>query len=238
MALPSLAQGGLAVTTLASAVGTYIALSPPNPYNPSIPTAGDAIRALNLTHKHATKVTLAPLGFLALHTSGLALLYPKIPSFILRHGAENGLDPSLITWSAATSIPLAVIICAGIPLRLVAYASLGKNFTFAITEPDDLQTTGIYSYVQHPSYTGLVLLMLGNLALFTRTIGVLSCWISPPWYSIVDNVWWISTPVAVCVFLMGVWTRVKQEEDVLRNRFKTKWERWHSQTARFIPWVF
>jgi protein-S-isoprenylcysteine O-methyltransferase Ste14 len=192
----SIPQAALAATILASGVGTYIALSPPNPVSKSVPTTGDWIRWVNLTHRHTTKVTLAPLGLLALHTSTFACLYPSIPSFVLRHAAENGLNRSLITWSPETSIPLCLIICAGIPLRLVSYASLGKNFTFALAEPDRLKTTGIYRYVQHPSYTGLVILILANILLLGRTDGVLSCWISPSWYESIRFLRWISTPIA------------------------------------------
>src|SRR5579859_7068708 len=175
-------QASLATTMLASAIGTYIALSPPNPVPTSMPSTGDLIRRLNLTHKHTTKAVLAPLGLLALHTSSLTLLHPNNPSSILRHGAENGLNTDLITWSAATSIPLALILCAGIPLRLVSYTSLGKNFTFALSEPDRLTNTGIYRYVQHPSYTGLVVIMICNATLLFRMDGALSCWIPPQWY--------------------------------------------------------
>ncbi|KAH6892483.1 hypothetical protein B0T10DRAFT_401857 [Thelonectria olida] len=233
----SIPQAALAATIIASSVGTYIALSPPNPVTKSAPSTGDWVRWANLTHRHTTKATLAPLGLLALHTSTLACLYPTIPSFVLRHGAENGLNRSLITWSPETCIPLALIICAGIPLRLVSYASLGKNFTFALTEPDHLKTTGIYRYVQHPSYTGIFILMLSNILLLGRTDGVLSCWVSPSWYESIGFLRWISTPIAWSLFLGGIWTRVNEEELMLRVKFGAEWERWHSRTARFIPYL-
>jgi protein-S-isoprenylcysteine O-methyltransferase Ste14 len=234
----SLSQASLAATILASAVGTYIALSPPNPSAKSIPSTSDSIRWLNLTNKHTTKVALAPLGLLALHTSSLTYLHPNIPSSILRHGAENGLNADLITWSATTSIPLALILCAGVPLRLVSYASLGKNFTFALTEPDRLTTTGIYRYLQHPSYTGLVVLIVCNVALLGRMDGVLSCWIPPQWYQVLRTLEWALAPVGLSVLMFGVWTRVRQEERMLRAEFGVEWERWHATTPRFIPWVF
>lgn len=235
----SLSQASLAATILASTIGTYIALSPPpNPGAKSLPSTGDSIRWLNLTNKHTTKVVLAPLGLVALHTSSLTYLHPNIPSSILRHGAENGLNTDLITWSAATSIPLALILCAGVPLRLVSYAELGKNFTFALTEPDRLTTTGIYRYVQHPSYTGLMVLMACNVALLGRMDGVLSCWIPPRWYQAFRALEWALAPVGLSVFMFGVWTRVRQEERMLRAEFDVEWDSWHATTPRFIPWVF
>ncbi len=234
----SFSSASLAAAILASTVGTYIALSPPNPSTASIPAAGDSLRSLNLASKHTTKIVLAPLGLLALHTSSLSYLHPSISSYILRHGAENGLNINLITWSAATSIPLSLIFCAGIPLRLVSYSSLGKNFTFTLAEPDRLTTTGIYRYVQHPSYTGIMVLAVCNVALLGRIDGVLSCWVPPRWYPASRALEWVLAPVGLAVVMLGMWTRVRQEERMLRAEFGAEWERWHSTTPRLMPWLF
>jgi protein-S-isoprenylcysteine O-methyltransferase Ste14 len=32
--------------------------------------------------------------------------------------------------------------------------------------------------------------------------------------------------------------RVRDEERMMRRAYGKKWEEWHGQTARFIPWVF
>lgn len=237
MPLPfSLPQASLAATIITSTVGTYIALSPPNPASQSAPLTGDSIRLF--THKHTTKIAVAPLGLLALHASSLAYLYPAVPTALLRYGAENGLNPNLITWSTATAVPLVLIICAGIPLRLASYALLGKNFTFTLAEPDRLTRTGLYRYVQHPSYTGLLILIVCNVALLCRTDGVLSCWAPPVWYPLLRMTEWVLAPVGLVGVLFAVWTRVREEERMLRAEFGLEWEIWHACTARFIPWLF
>ena len=239
MTLPfSLPQASLAAAILASTAGTYLALPPPNPSTKSAPATGDTIR-LFLTHKHATKIAVAPLGLLALHVSALAYFHPAIPASILRHGADNSLNTNLITWSAATAIPLVMNLCIGIPLRLAAYTSLGKNFTFTLAKPDGLKTTGLYRYVQHPSYTGIVLIAFCNLALLCRPDGVLRCWPSAQWLGVFDALYWAVVPfVGVPTVLFVLWTRVSEEEDMLRAEFGGEWERWHGRTARFLPWVF
>ncbi|KAI0834013.1 hypothetical protein F5Y06DRAFT_179883 [Hypoxylon sp. FL0890] len=234
----SLSQCSLAAAILASSIGTYAAISPPNPNVDSkpMPSTGDTMRWLNLTSKRATKIASTPLGLLSLHTVGLTCLYPHIPTFLLRHGAENGLNPDLVTWSAATSIPLVLLLC-GIPLRLGSYSSLGKNFTYNLAEPDQLKTTGIYRYVQHPSYTGIALIAVGNLALLCRIDGALSCWIPPSWYETIRTLGW-ALLIPVWMPMFGLWIRVREEESMLRAKFGKDWERWHARTARFIPWVF
>ncbi|KAI1147921.1 hypothetical protein F4825DRAFT_435798 [Nemania diffusa] len=229
-------QATLAATALASTIGSYLALSPPNPNPEAASPVGDLLTRLNLTHKHVNKVCMAPIGLLALHTVSLAYFHPDIPAFVLRHGAENGLSARLITWSPATAVPLALVLCVGIPLRLGPYATLGKNFTFALAEPDRLTTSGIYRYVQHPSYTGLVTLILCNVSLVGRSDGALSCWCPPRLFPYLRIAEWVLAPVGVLALLFVVWTRVRQEERMLRAKFGTEWEEWHARTPRFIPW--
>ncbi|KAK0379914.1 isoprenylcysteine carboxyl methyltransferase [Colletotrichum limetticola] len=251
----SISQASLSVAILASTIGTYIGLLNPNPEPPQKPNNdlhhhnhhhhhqphtkhADSIRWMHLTHRHTPKVILLPLALLSLHLAALTLYTPNIPPSILRHGAENGLSASLTTWSASTLLPLAAIFFAGVPLRLGPYRSLGKNFTFQLTKPDQLKTTGIYRYLQHPSYTGVIVLVLSNVALLARLDGVLSCWVAPAWHQGLRSVQWVLGPAACCVFLFGVWTRVREEESMLREEFGEKWERWHASTARFVPYIF
>lgn len=231
-------QASLATSVIATTVGGFIALSPPHENVSSIPATGDSLRRFDLTGLPFRIATFIPLGFLALHTSSLALFHPQIPTTVSRYGAQNGLSTQLITWSPATSIPLALVAFVGIPLRLVSYASLGKNFTFTIARPDALKTDGIYRYIQHPSYTGLMILVLGNSALLARVDGALSCWIPPRWFPSFKLLLQLLVPVGISIFAFGVWTRVRQEERMLRTEFGINWEKWHARTARFIPWIF
>lgn len=233
-----LPQASLAAVILVATAGTYVALTPPNPAKNVVPPTGDSIRQFNFAGDYTTKIALAPFGVLALHASSLAYSRPNIPPYLLGYGAKNGLNTRLITWSAATCIPLGLILCAGVPLRLLSYTSLGSNFTFTLAEPDHLKTTGMYRYVQHPSYTGLVLLMFATVALLGRVDGVLSCWIPPSWYKAVRNAWWVTAPVAFGISLFGLWVRVGEEERMMGSTFGAEWEEWHASTARFVPWIF
>lgn len=236
----SLSQASLAVAITGSAVGTYLGFSRPNP-DPE-PGSGQAIpdtlERFKITGKHSIAGSMLPLTFMALHSSALAYTYPNIPPSLLRHGAENALNTDLITWSPATAIPIGLILCAGVPLRLGAYSSLGKNFTFALAAPSSLNTSGIYRYVQHPSYTGLVTLFVSNIALLQRPSGPLSCWVPPEWFKTVQYLSWVAAPAWFVAMMLFMWTRVRQEEDMLKSKFGAEWEEWHSKTARFLPWLF
>ncbi|ROT40795.1 hypothetical protein SODALDRAFT_330526 [Sodiomyces alkalinus F11] len=236
----SLQQVSLSAAIAASTIGTCIALSPPNAEdnmnNADHPP--DLMHWLRITHKFTIRAILAPFTLLSLHTSALAYHHPNIPLHLLRRAAENhNLNESLLTWSPRTAIPLALILCAGIPLRLVPYSTLGTNFTFTLTKPDRLTTSGIYRYVQHPSYTGLAILVLSNAALLLRPDGALSSWLPGGWCLAIREWQWGLVSVALALMAGGISARVKQEERLLKSAFGGEWERWHAKTARFIPWV-
>ncbi|KAK4190916.1 protein-S-isoprenylcysteine O-methyltransferase [Podospora australis] len=246
--MPSLAQTSLASAILASTIGTYIALQHPNPNPPSAlcnrkpPTKHpdddpDSFARWHLTDKHFAKFALSPLGLFSLCTIRLVLAYPPSPSPL--SPLPSHLNPELITWSPSTFLPLFFLLGIGIPLRLASYRSLGKDFTFALAEPTSLKTDGLYRWVQHPSYTAVFIIIAANVALVGRTDGVMSTWVSSDkWYSAIRDFEWAMLPVGVGVVWYAAWTRVRQEEKMLRQKFGKQWEDWHRGTGRFLPWLF
>ena len=148
-------------------------------------------------------------------------------------------DPNFLVLTLVPFGLLALIICIGVPSRLVSYASLGKNLTFDLAVPDRLITDGIYQYLQHPSYMGSLILVFSNTMLLLRIDGALSYWIPSNWYRTVRKLWcWSFAPLWFSVLILGMRTRVSQEESMMLATFGSKWERWHATTARFIPGVF
>lgn len=227
----------------------------------------DLIKKINLTSHRGPSIVFSHIAFLASYAAFLAYVYdpadttnaltglggatkawaapycslPSSPSSSSAGGgSSNALDPSLLTWSSYTIIPLVIIICIGAPLRLIPYAALAKDFTFALTEPDRLVTTGIYGLVQHPSYTGLAALFFGNSLLYYRyDTPLVACLCPPGWMPYIKIlaiavVW----PAFVCAGAFGISVRVRQEEKMLKAKFGKEWESWNTRTARFIPYVF
>lgn len=143
-------------------------------------------------------------------------------------------NPELFAWNHI-SITALLLIYVGTYLRLSAYGGLGKCFTFHLAPPPHLVTTGIYRWIQHPSYTGLAMLCLGGAILFLRWDATPACWIPEIVFSQLEGL-----GLGISVALMGgvFWTlalRVRDEEDMLRQKFGETWEDWHRNTKRFIP---
>jgi len=220
----------LASTILSSTYLTDLVLTPPNP-NPTSSATRDTVRPVTgPTFLFFRRLTVISIG---LYHAFLALTYPSPPSNICPR-PEN-LNPALFTWNPHTLLCLAAILVAA-PVRLLSFKQLGPNFTFRLAPPVKLVTTGMYAYVQHPSYTMNVIVVAANGFLFERVDGVSACWLSE---GVRGSAWWRVAAGACVMVAVGLTaTRVKEEEGMLRARFGDSWEEWHARTTRFIPFVF
>ncbi|KAJ3554312.1 hypothetical protein NPX13_g10646 [Xylaria arbuscula] len=171
------------------------------------------------------------------------LLYARAPatdSKDMSSELRSFLNKKLLTpevESKDTAIPITLIL-AGASLRLLAYSGLGTNFTYGLAEPDQLKTTGVYRYIQHPSYTGALALAAGALGLWWRADGILSCFIPPRVFPVLKSLEPVMLGLALASIATAAWKRVRDEEAMLHREFGKKWEDWHSRTARFIPFIF
>ena len=115
---------------------------------------------------------------------------------------------------------------------------LAESFTFELAKPKKLVTTGVYRYMQHPSYLPDGLITIANFALFANLDGWAGCFL-PEWVVRL----WVPMKGYELVPLAGIWfvvirIRILQEEAMLREAFGAEWELWHRKTARCIPYVF
>jgi protein-S-isoprenylcysteine O-methyltransferase len=121
-------------------------------------------------------------------------------------------DPKLI------GIPGVTLIWAGIGLRQWAIMSLGEHWTPLLTgPPKDLVTNGPYRMVRHPAYTGALLSDLG--------IGM-----------VLGS--WLSLLVAVVLPTIGLVSRIRAEENILRIARGLEYETYARGRARLVPGVW
>jgi protein-S-isoprenylcysteine O-methyltransferase Ste14 len=164
----------------------------------------------------------------------LCFTYPAPPSILCPN--PSNLSPDLFTWNLHTILCIALILICG-QILLLSFNQLGPTSNFQLTTPKKLVTTGIYSWLQHPSYTADFVIFLANGALFQRRDGVAACWLQK---SIVDGekfgiFFQIGYLLTVAVGCWALAIRVRNEEGMLRRAFGTQWEEYHSRTKRFIP---
>lgn len=120
--------------------------------------------------------------------------------------------------SGAGAVALAVF-GSGLALRWWSIVVLGRFFTVDVAIRDDhvLVTRGPYRYVRHPSYTGLVVAVIGLLTMFGNWLALAGC---------------ASLVVAALVI------RIRVEERALAVTFGQRWTSHCSRTWRLLPWLW
>jgi protein-S-isoprenylcysteine O-methyltransferase Ste14 len=121
--------------------------------------------------------------------------------------------------SAAFQIAGVVLIVLGMVLRWTAILTLRRQFTVdvAITGHHQLVTWGVYHYLRHPTYAGLLLAFLGVGLSFANCISV---------------------AVKVIPIVAAFLHRIRIEERVLMDHFGTEYKNYCASTRRLIPFVY
>jgi len=116
--------------------------------------------------------------------------------------------------------PLAlVVMVVGLTVRVVAIVTLGRAFSVnvAIRSEQKVQRGGLYRFVRHPSYLGMVLSLL-SVGIYSRNWAVLA--------------WMLLLPTAALIY------RIHVEESALHQAFGEDYAAYSRVTKRLIPGVF
>ena len=113
----------------------------------------------------------------------------------------------------------AVVIVFGTTLRVWSILSLGRYFraTVMVQEGHHVVSTGPYHYVRHPSYSALILNILG--------VGVG-----------LGN--WLSLIAMLLLATIGLALRIRVEEQVLTSSLGAEYGSYRRRTKRLIPFIY
>ncbi|KAL0062740.1 hypothetical protein AAF712_010362 [Marasmius tenuissimus] len=167
--------------------------------------------------------------------------YPDLNAHLPKVVAQT--PNPVISWTTTTLRLIGILTqIAGSWIRIICHRYLGTAFTWNIygTKPRDatLVTSGPYSFVRHPSYTGRLMGYLGITTYFllpgsfVRESGVLHTWIGR-----LALAFWLWSALTINVML--VVTRPGVEDAELKKRFRREWERWSERVRwKVIPGVW
>jgi protein-S-isoprenylcysteine O-methyltransferase len=129
----------------------------------------------------------------------------------LRSAGVGVLPP----WTIVVGVGL---IAAGITVRLWAVRALGQFFSYVVEVRADHQivTAGPYRWIRHPSYTGVILAVLGYAVLVGSGAAVL---------------------VVAAVVGAVIGYRISVEERLLLARFGPEYRAYIGRTWRLFPFV-
>ncbi|KAG1768149.1 hypothetical protein EDD22DRAFT_949646 [Suillus occidentalis] len=228
---------------VASAIGVHVSFTsssrPPLSEEKVMPTVFESsicsamtFYGLDLLKMSAWAVTFAEVAnILAMHidlsqvpgniygTKAVQLLYSLHPTPI---------NPTFIVGSLAIAI--------GGALRLYCILTLGKlwSFQLSVRKEHNLVTSGPYSIVRHPSYTGLLLqdigiiVMYGSQGSWMRQSGILHA----PFAKVL-------VVVNVLFLVIGIWLSISRpaiEDNMLQRAMGDDWKNWAKKVKyRLLP---
>jgi protein-S-isoprenylcysteine O-methyltransferase Ste14 len=112
------------------------------------------------------------------------------------------------------------LILYGLGLALMSWARnvLGRMYSGQVTiqKSHQLIKTGLYRYIRHPLYLGMLCSVLGLSSLFRSWIGLV-----------------VMIPIVTSLLF-----RIRDEEAVLHKEFGPEWEVYCKQSWRFIPYLY
>ncbi|QDT67593.1 Isoprenylcysteine carboxyl methyltransferase (ICMT) family protein [Planctomycetes bacterium MalM25] len=113
----------------------------------------------------------------------------------------------------------AALVLAGLAIRLVARATLGRNFSGFVQTCDahHLETGGVYAWVRHPAYSGFVGMLVGYPLCFGSLL---------------------SLAIAAVVGFPALAYRIHREEAALTDWFGDDYRDYQRRTCRLIPFVW
>lgn len=129
-------------------------------------------------------------------------------------------DP--VPWPGSRIWPLVVglgLIAAGVGMRAWSIATLGRFFQYRIEVQSDhyVVSDGPYRYVRHPSYSGMLLVLVG-IALATGDV--------------------LSLLVVVLLSGIGLAVRIHAEERQLTDALGAQYENFAARRKRLVPGVW
>jgi len=137
----------------------------------------------------------------------------------------DGKNPDCIKLTP-TTIFATVLVVLGASLRYWCFHEMGRHFTLHITllKNHKLITTGPYSIVRHPSYTGLVFMLIGKVIWYWAR----GSWLRESMGYQIKAAWVVFAPVMYVVLLVFVMIarRLAAEDVILKGEFGKEWDEW------------
>lgn len=125
---------------------------------------------------------------------------------------ENFIEHTNLVGIIGLSISIigAIIACS-------SRYKLGRNWSLSVQRKENHQLIqdGIYKFVRHPIYTGLLLLFIGNAIIVGDYRAI----------------------IAVLIVFVSLWLKLKKEEKLLTETFGTEYTEYKNHTKALIPYL-
>ncbi len=155
------------------------------------------------------------------HDRGSLLLLWSVITAAISLGTWYGRahEPDFFSTAARAQLISLTLLVLGLVIRWMAIFKLGRSFTanVVIQQEQRVQKSGVFRFVRHPSYTGLLVIFAG-IGLHTRS--------------------WIGLVIVLLPITIALLYRIHVEEAALSQAFGEEYQSYCRSTKRLIPGVF
>lgn len=145
----------------------------------------------------------------------IAAIFGTGGAIAVSHAAPGAIiaSPTATAWAGL------ILLWCGVSLRAWSFHTLGRYFTFTVQTSDDqpVITDGPYRFVRHPSYTAILIAVVG--------IGVL-----------INN--WAALAVLTGAVAGGLAFRIRIEERALGEALGERYGQYAATHKRLVPYVW
>ena len=124
----------------------------------------------------------------------------------------------LFQHTSLQNVAVVILLIVGLIVAILARRTLAGNWSGAVALKEDhkLITTGLYKYVRHPIYTGMLLMIIGT-ALSLGTLGAM---------------------IGFLIILLGVLLKLNEEEALMTEHFAQEYKSYKKRTKTLIPFIW
>jgi protein-S-isoprenylcysteine O-methyltransferase Ste14 len=132
---------------------------------------------------------------------------------------SEATPPNMFGGAHALKVAGLVVLAIALVIRWSAILTLGKSFSsnVAIHDSQKINRSGLYRFVRHPSYLGLLLVFLA-IGLHSRN--------------------WLSFAIVLIPTTAALLYRIHVEESALRTAFGQEYVDYSKVTKRLVPGLF
>lgn len=128
-----------------------------------------------------------------------------------------GINTRILPYDHPVVFLARAVTLVGLVILIWSRYSLGTNWSASVTfcEGHELVERGLYRFVRHPIYSGMLLMVAGSAIALGNVSGLLS--------------------LPICFF--GLWWKLRREEALLTKYFPDKYPGYMSRTKALIPFI-
>ena len=142
------------------------------------------------------------------------LIYLSVLALAALHSGKYQSDPI----ANAVKLLGLTLFLTGFTMRILARRTLGKYFStkLRVLEDHEIVVNGVYRYIRHPAYLGLLCIFLAIPLLFYSLYGF----------------------ILILLGIPDVLYRIRREEGMLIERFGSIYKEYTKKTKKLLPYIY